>query len=63
MDHRLDGNVSQQKALRAVVEAVAVARLLTIAEALRAPVHVAHVSCAQALQVIRRFQRDGSSET
>jgi allantoinase len=46
-----------------VVEAVAVARLLTLAEALKAPVHVAHVSCAQALQVIRRFQRDGLDVT
>jgi dihydroorotase-like cyclic amidohydrolase len=46
-----------------VVEAVAVARLLTIAEALQAPVHVAHVSCAQALNVIRRFQQDGLDVT
>ncbi len=46
-----------------VVEALAVARLLTMAEALAAPVHVAHVSCAHALQVIRRFQRDGLDVT
>ena len=46
-----------------VVEALAVARLLTMAEALEAPVHVAHVSCAHALQVIRRFQRDGLDVT
>jgi len=46
-----------------VVEAVGVARLLTIAEALDAPVHVAHVSSAQAVNVIRRFQRDGIAVT
>lgn len=49
-----------------VVEAAGVARLLTLAEDLEAPVHVAHVSSAQALGVIRRFQRDGvnvSAET
>jgi allantoinase len=49
-----------------VVEAVAVATLLTMAEDLETPVHVAHVSSAQAVDVIRRFQRDGvdvSAET
>jgi allantoinase len=46
-----------------VVEALAVARLLTLAEALAAPVHVAHVSCAHALEIIRRFQRDGLDVT
>jgi len=49
-----------------VVEAVAVANLLTLAEDLETPVHVAHVSSAHALQVIRRYQRDGvdvSAET
>jgi len=46
-----------------VVEALAVARLLTMAEALKTPVHIAHVSCAQALDVIRRFQRDGLDVT
>lgn len=49
-----------------VVEAVAVATLLTIAEDLGTPVHVAHVSSAHAVNVIRRFQRDGvdvSAET
>lgn len=49
-----------------VVEAVAVATLLTMAEDLRTPVHVAHVSSAHAVDVIRRFQRDGvdvSAET
>jgi D-hydantoinase len=49
-----------------VVEAVGVARLLTMAEDLTTPVHVAHVSSRHALQVIRRFQRDGvdvSAET
>lgn len=47
----------------AIVEAVAVARLLTLAEDLQAPVHVAHVTCQQALQVIRRFHRDGVDVT
>jgi allantoinase len=49
-----------------VVEAVAVARLLTMAEDLGTAVHVAHLSSSHALQVIRRFQRDGvdvSAET
>jgi allantoinase len=46
-----------------VVEAVAVARLLTMAEDLEAPVHVAHVSCAQALDIVRRFQEDGVDVT
>jgi allantoinase len=49
-----------------VVEAAAVAKLLTLAEDLRTPVHVAHVSSAHAVNVIRRFQHDGvdvSAET
>jgi allantoinase len=46
-----------------VVEALAVARLLTMAEALGTPVHVAHVSCAAALDVIRRYQRAGLDVT
>lgn len=49
-----------------IVEAVAIAGLLTMAEDLQASVHVAHVSSAHALQVIRRYQRDGvdvSAET
>jgi allantoinase len=46
-----------------VVEAVAVARLLTMAEDLKAPVHVAHVTCAQALNVIRYFKRAGVDVT
>ncbi len=46
-----------------VVEALAVARLLTMAEALKAPVHIAHVSCAHALQIIRRFRQDGVDVT
>lgn len=46
-----------------VVEAVAVARLLALAEDVGTPVHIAHVSCAQALQMIRRFRRDGVEVT
>jgi allantoinase len=49
-----------------VVEAVGVARLLTMAEDVGTPVHVAHLGSAHGLQVIRRYQRDGidvSAET
>jgi allantoinase len=46
-----------------VVEAVAVARFLTLAEAVGSPVHVAHVSCAAALEIIRRFQQAGVDVT
>jgi allantoinase len=49
-----------------VVEAVAIATLLTMAEDIHTPVHVAHVSSAHAVEVIRRYQRDGvdvSAET
>ncbi len=46
-----------------VVEAVAVARFLTLAEAAGTPAHVAHVSCRQALEVLRRFQRSGVDAT
>jgi allantoinase len=46
-----------------VVEAVAVARLLALAEDLRAPVHIAHVSCAHALALVRRARRDGVDVT
>lgn len=46
-----------------VVEAVAVARLLALAEDLGAPVHIAHVSCAQALALVRRARRDGVDVT
>ena len=46
-----------------VVEALAVAEFLTLAESAGAPVHVAHVTCEQALRVIRRFQNDGVDVT
>ncbi len=46
-----------------VVEAVAVARLLAIAADLAAPVHIAHVSSAQALAVVRQFQQCGVDVT
>ena len=49
-----------------VVEAAGVARLLALAEDLEVPVHIAHVSSTLALQMIRRFQRNGvdvSAET
>lgn len=46
-----------------VVEATAIARILTLAEDLDAPIHIAHVSSAQALSVVRRFRRDGVDVT
>lgn len=46
-----------------VVEAVAVARLLTMAADLGAPVHIAHVSSAQALAIVRQFQQRGVDVT
>lgn len=61
---RGDNSLSAHGASRPpVVEAVAVARFLTMAEATGAPVHVAHVSCKQALDVLKRFQRDGVDAT
>ncbi len=42
-----------------VVEAMAVARLLTLAETVGTPVHIAHVSSAHAVRMINRFRRDG----
>jgi allantoinase len=46
-----------------VVEASAIARILTLAEDLGAPVHIAHVTSAQALAVVRRFRRAGLDVT
>ncbi len=46
-----------------VVEAMAVARLLTLAEEVGGPVHVAHVSSAHAARIIRRFRWDGVDVT
>ncbi|TVR01612.1 MAG: dihydroorotase [Spirochaetaceae bacterium] len=46
-----------------VVEALAVAEFLTLAESVGAPVHVAHVTCRHAVQVIQRFQNDGVDVT
>ncbi|NJL03429.1 MAG: dihydroorotase family protein [Chloroflexaceae bacterium] len=46
-----------------VVEAVAIARLLTLAADLGAPVHIAHVSSAQALATVRQFQQAGVDVT
>lgn len=59
-DNSLDAHVASRPP---VVEAVAVARFLSLAEAVRAPVHVAHVSCKHALDVLRRFRRDGVDAT
>jgi allantoinase len=46
-----------------LVEALAIARILTLAEDLGAPVHIAHVTSQHALAVIRRFRRDGVDVT
>ena len=45
------------------VEAQAIATLLTLNESIGANLHIAHVSCAQALAVIRRFKATGSQVT
>lgn len=42
------------------VEAQAIATLLTLNESIGANLHIAHVSCAQALAVIRRFKAGGA---
>ncbi len=42
------------------VEAQAIATLLTLNESIGANLHIAHVSCAEALAVIRRFKAGGS---
>ncbi len=77
-DSMLEANIAKMQAERRtdlqahidsrppVVEAVGVARLLTMAEDIGTPVHIAHLSSNHGLQVIRRFQRDGvdvSAET
>lgn len=46
-----------------VVEAVAIAQLVTMAEDLGQPVHIAHLSSAAGLAVVRRYQRDGVAVT
>ncbi|MCY3778710.1 MAG: amidohydrolase family protein [Chloroflexi bacterium] len=43
------------------VEALAIATLLTLNEAINAKLHIAHVSGADALAIIRRFQATGST--
>ena len=43
------------------VEAQAIATLLTLNESIGANLHIAHVSCAQALAVIRRFKATGAA--
>lgn len=47
----------------ALVEVLAMAKLMSIAEDLGTPVHIAHLSCADALKVLRRYQRDGVDVT
>ncbi|MFC1960064.1 dihydroorotase family protein [Chloroflexota bacterium] len=46
-----------------VVEAVSVASLLAMNEAIGANLHIAHVSSAATLDVVRRFQQSGSQAT
>jgi len=45
------------------VEALAVASLFTLNESIGANLHIAHVSSREALEVVRRFQRTGSTAT
>ena len=43
------------------VEALAIATLLTLNESIGANLHIAHLSCAEALAVFRRFKATGST--
>ncbi|MYI42090.1 MAG: amidohydrolase family protein, partial [Chloroflexi bacterium] len=43
------------------VEALAIATLLTLNESIGAQLHIAHLSCAEALAVFRRFKATGST--
>ncbi|MBI5670541.1 MAG: amidohydrolase family protein [Chloroflexi bacterium] len=45
------------------VEALAIATLLTLNEQIGMNLHIAHLSCAEALEVFRRFKRTGSTAT
>ena len=45
------------------VEALAIATLLTLNESIGAKLHIAHLSCAEALAVFRRFKATGSTAT
>ncbi len=45
------------------VEALAIATLLTLNEQIGMNLHIAHMSCAEALQVFRRWKATGSSAT
>lgn len=45
------------------VEAVSIASVLTMNEAIGANIHIAHVSSAAALAALRRFKRDGATAT
>ncbi len=45
------------------VEALAIATLLTLNETIGANLHIAHLSCQEALEVFRRFKRTGSTAT
>ncbi|MCW5849498.1 MAG: amidohydrolase family protein [Anaerolineae bacterium] len=46
-----------------VVEGLAIAQALTVAEDLRQPVHIAHLSSAAGLSIIRRYQQAGAPVT
>jgi len=46
-----------------LVEALAVATIMTMNETIGANLHIAHVSSAQTLDVFRRYKRDGVSPT
>jgi allantoinase len=45
------------------VEALSIASVLTMNEAIGANIHIAHVSSAAALNALRRFKRDGATAT
>jgi allantoinase len=44
----------------AVVEAMAIAKILTLAREVGAPIHIAHVTCRAALDVVRAFRAIGT---
>lgn len=46
-----------------VVEALAISKLLTMNEGIGARLHIAHVTCEQAVNAIRRFQHTGMDVT
>jgi len=61
-----EGAVSARLGLRgqpAAAEAIQVARDCLLAEYLKAPIHLAHISCAMSVEVIRRAKASGAPVT